>query len=59
MTIVFMLIPIALLLGMTFLVGFIFAAGQGQFDDLETPPNRILLDDEPAPAKQDEKGITT
>jgi cbb3-type cytochrome oxidase maturation protein len=59
MTIVFMLIPIALLLGMTFLVGFIFAAGQGQYDDLETPPNRMLLEDEPVHAKQDEKGLTT
>jgi cbb3-type cytochrome oxidase maturation protein len=59
MSIVFMLIPIALLLGMTFLLGFIFAADQGQFDDLETPPNRILLEDEPVSTERDEKGITT
>ncbi len=46
MTIIFMLMPIALLLGLAFLMSFIFAARDGQFDDLETPSYRILLDDE-------------
>jgi cbb3-type cytochrome oxidase maturation protein len=59
MSIVFMLIPIAMLLGMTFLLSFVFAAREGQFDDLETPPNRMLLDDEPLATPRDEKGITT
>jgi cbb3-type cytochrome oxidase maturation protein len=38
------LIPTALLLGGIFLVLFIRAAHQGQFDDLDDPPRRILDD---------------
>jgi cbb3-type cytochrome oxidase maturation protein len=52
MSIVFMLMPIALLLGLVFLISFIFAARQGQFDDLETPSYRILIDDEPTQKEQ-------
>ena len=40
------LIPIALLLGLFFVVLFIWAARSGQFDDLDTPSQRMLLDDE-------------
>ncbi len=36
------LIPAALLLGGIFLVLFIRAARQGQFDDLDDPPRRML-----------------
>ncbi len=36
------LIPAALLLGGIFLALFIRAARQGQFDDLDDPPRRIL-----------------
>lgn len=46
MSIVFILIPIALCLGSSFLVSFILAARQGQFDDLETPAYRILLEEQ-------------
>ncbi len=38
------LIPAALLLGGIFLVLFIRAVRQGQFDDLDDPPRRILED---------------
>ena len=44
--IIYFLLPIALLLGLGFLAGFIFASTQGQFDDLETPAHRMLIDDE-------------
>lgn len=59
MSIVFMLIPIALILGVTFLASFIFAARQGQFDDLDTPPNRIFLDEEFEEHVAQKKGTTT
>lgn len=45
MDIVFLLIPLTLLLGVLALVGFIWAARSGQFEDVETPAVRVLFDD--------------
>lgn len=45
MNVIWFLLPIAILLGTTFLVAFIIAARNGQYDDLETPAHRMLLDD--------------
>jgi cbb3-type cytochrome oxidase maturation protein len=45
MEVLFVALPVALLLGALAVVAFIFAARGGQFDDLETPPQRILYDD--------------
>ncbi|MGE3262745.1 MAG: cbb3-type cytochrome oxidase assembly protein CcoS [Bacteriovoracia bacterium] len=45
MTILFVLMPLALLLGLGALAGFLLAARSGQFDDLETPALRALLDE--------------
>lgn len=39
------MIPMALALGVIFVVGFFWAASNGQLDDLETPAHRILYDD--------------
>ncbi len=46
MNIIYLLIPIALMLGGFFLFGYIWSARQGQYDDLETPAYRILLEEE-------------
>jgi cbb3-type cytochrome oxidase maturation protein len=40
------LLPIAVLLGLVFVVLFLMAVKDGQFDDLDDPPRRILEDDE-------------
>jgi cbb3-type cytochrome oxidase maturation protein len=40
-----MMVPLAVLLGLSFLLGFVYCARRGQFDDLETPAFRALLDD--------------
>jgi cbb3-type cytochrome oxidase maturation protein len=45
MTIIYLLLPVALLLGLGFLAAFAWGAAQGQYDDLETPAHRILLPD--------------
>jgi cbb3-type cytochrome oxidase maturation protein len=45
MNAIFFLLPIALLIGGVFAVFFIFAVRNGQFDDLDDPPERILHDD--------------
>ena len=41
---IFFLLPIALLLGGTFTGLFLLAARDGQFDDLDDPPERMLRD---------------
>jgi cbb3-type cytochrome oxidase maturation protein len=46
MKIVFMMLPVALLLGFGFLAAFIWLTFNGQFDDLETPAHRILIEDD-------------
>lgn len=43
---IFVLLPLALLIAAIAVGCFIWAAKSGQFDDLETPPVRILFDDE-------------
>jgi cbb3-type cytochrome oxidase maturation protein len=45
-TILFALIPLAVLLLVVAIWGFFWAVRTGQFDDLDTPAVRILLDDE-------------
>ncbi len=46
MDILLILIPIALLLGLVGLVGFMWAMRSGQYDDLGGAAQRILMDDE-------------
>lgn len=45
MNIIYLLLPVALMLGGGFLLAFIWGTSRGQFDDLETPAHRILLPD--------------
>jgi cbb3-type cytochrome oxidase maturation protein len=45
MSILYILIPLALFLGALGLYGFFRSVWSGQFDDLETPAYRALLDD--------------
>lgn len=46
MEVLSVLIPLALSMGLLFLIVFIWATNSGQFDDLETPPKRMLFEDE-------------
>jgi cbb3-type cytochrome oxidase maturation protein len=45
MSAIYLMLPIALLMGIGFVAAFIRAANQGQYDDLDTPAHRILLED--------------
>ena len=45
MEILIILLPLALLLGATFIGAFIWSARKGQYDDLETPRFRMLLEE--------------
>lgn len=49
MSILFVMVPMALLLAAGAVVAFVLAARRGQFDDLDTPPIRALHDDDPVP----------
>jgi cbb3-type cytochrome oxidase maturation protein len=53
MSVIYVLLPVALLLAALALIAFIWAVRQGQFDDLDTPPLRLMHDDEPV---RDENG---
>lgn len=46
MKILLVLIPISLVLLVVAVAGFLWAARNGQFDDLDTPAWRILSDDD-------------
>ena len=46
MEVLFLLLPVALLLVAVVAGVFFWAANSGQFDDLDSPAYRILLDDE-------------
>lgn len=46
MNIFFLLIGVSLLAALVFLGAFIWAVRDGQFDDNETPPRRMLFDDD-------------
>ncbi len=45
MDIIWVLVPAALLMGIGFLIFFIWAVRSGQFEDLETPAVRMLLEE--------------
>ncbi|MFM7117038.1 MAG: cbb3-type cytochrome oxidase assembly protein CcoS [Planctomycetota bacterium] len=45
MSVIFIALPIALLLAALAVAGFVTTVTEGQYDDLETPPHRMLCDD--------------
>jgi cbb3-type cytochrome oxidase maturation protein len=57
MNIFYLLIGVSLLAALIFLVAFIWAVKNGQFDDNETPSYRILFDDDKIETEDLEKEI--
>ena len=55
MNIFYLLIGASLFVAMIFLAAFIWAVKSGQFDDNETPPYRILFDDDIIDEESDEE----
>ncbi len=55
MDILYLLIPLSVVLVAVIVAAFLWAIRSGQFDDLEGPAHRILLDDDeqPAPPRTD------
>lgn len=49
MTVLYLLIPLGILIIAVAVWAFFWAVGSGQFDDLESPAWRILMDDDSKP----------
>ena len=45
MSVLFVALPVALFLAVIAIIAFVCQVRGGQFDDLETPPRRMLYDD--------------
>jgi cbb3-type cytochrome oxidase maturation protein len=56
MDILYLLIPLALLLLSLIVWGFFWAVRNNQFDDLEGPAHRILMDNDDEPSKESQQG---
>ena len=56
MSVIFLVLPLALVLGAGFLIAFLWATRQGQFDDLETPAIRLALEDDAQPPRPTAQG---
>ena len=53
MSVLYVLIPLALLLLGLAVWAFFWAVGSGQFDDLDTPAMRVVMDDDKQPDEDD------
>jgi cbb3-type cytochrome oxidase maturation protein len=54
MNILYILIPLALVVLGVAVWAFFWAVGSGQFDDLDTPAVRIIMDDDKKPPESNE-----
>lgn len=52
MTIIYLLIPLGIVVLVLAVGAFFWAVRSGQFDDMDTPAWRILLDDDSAPPEE-------
>ena len=59
MSVVYIMIPVALLLAALGVAAFIIAAKKGQFDDLDTPALRAIFDDDETPPDSANKKSVT
>jgi cbb3-type cytochrome oxidase maturation protein len=50
MSVLYLLLPLMLAIASGAVIAFVWAARRGQLDDLDTPPLRMLVDDEPVPS---------
>jgi cbb3-type cytochrome oxidase maturation protein len=49
-SVIFVVVPLAALIGLVAVIAFVYSARRGQFDDLDTPAVRMLYDDTPVAA---------
>ncbi|MEO0482131.1 MAG: cbb3-type cytochrome oxidase assembly protein CcoS [Planctomycetota bacterium] len=62
MSVLFVVIPLALVIAAVAVGAFVWVVRTGQFDDLDSPPVRMLFDDDPVrpdePARASVDGVT-
>lgn len=46
MSVLYIALPVALIVALVAIITFVVQVRSGQYDDLETPPQRMLFDDE-------------
>ncbi len=56
---IFITLPLALVIAAVAVMAFIWAAKRDQFEDLDSPPRRMLLDDMPLPPSAGSADATT
>jgi cbb3-type cytochrome oxidase maturation protein len=59
MDILYLLIPISLALVAVIALAFLWAVRSGQFEDMEGPAHRILMDDDAAPPAETPQNAST
>lgn len=57
MGVVYFLLPASIILAIIGLSGFLWAVRKGQYDELDTPSLRMLLDDRPLKKKEDSDSL--
>ncbi len=55
MSVLYIALPVALLLGAGAVAAFLWSLHHGQYDDLDTPPVRMLFDDTPRKKDSDDE----
>jgi len=57
MSVIYLLLPLMLAVASGAVVGFVWAARLGQLDDLDTPPIRMLVDDDGCPPQAGHRNV--
>lgn len=58
MEVIYLLVPLAVILAGVIVWALFWSVKSGQFDDLEGPAHRILMDEDASPAPKNESGKT-
>ncbi|HVP37805.1 MAG TPA: cbb3-type cytochrome oxidase assembly protein CcoS [Candidatus Saccharimonadales bacterium] len=56
MSVIYVVIPLALIVVFAAVAAYVWAARHGQFDDLKTPPMRMLHEDEGKKERREDEG---
>jgi len=59
MSVIFLLIPLSILIALSFLIAFIWAVCSGQYEDTCTPSMRLLMDEQPGKPKTTDEDLSS
>jgi cbb3-type cytochrome oxidase maturation protein len=57
MSVIYIILPLALVVVLIAVIAYVWAAKRGQFDDMQTPAMRMLHDDEPGRRSDERAGV--